>query len=123
MVVDEAKEKRICNYSFRTPQVFAGTRIFKQEHTQFWRTRGKGICLYRGRLPILLRFLWSRYAKSSERADTRQSLSCQVHDELIIEAPEDEADEVAILLKAEMENACHLSVKLVVRCSQGKDVV
>ena len=50
----------------------------------------------------------------------KAKLIMQVHDELIIEAPEDEADEVAILLKAEMENACHLSVKLVVDVHKGK---
>ncbi len=36
----------------------------------------------------------------------------QVHDEIIVEAPEDEAEHVAQILSYEMENACEMKVKL-----------
>ncbi len=46
-------------------------------------------------------------------------LLLQVHDELIIEAPEEEAAQVSALLKEEMEGAFPLSVRLVADVSQG----
>ena len=39
-------------------------------------------------------------------------LILQVHDELIVEAPEREAEQVAVLLKEEMEAAAQLTVRL-----------
>jgi DNA polymerase-1 len=47
-------------------------------------------------------------------------LILQVHDELIIEAHQDIAEEVRALLKSEMENAARLSVPLTVEISEGK---
>lgn len=47
-------------------------------------------------------------------------LILQVHDELIVEAPEEEATEVAALLKAEMEGAARLKVPLVAEANIGK---
>ncbi len=47
-------------------------------------------------------------------------LILQVHDELIIEAPEEEAEEVERILREEMENAMQLRVPLVVDMSRGK---
>jgi DNA polymerase-1 len=42
----------------------------------------------------------------------KSKLILQVHDELIVESPEEEADMAAIILKEEMETACKLKVKL-----------
>ncbi len=50
----------------------------------------------------------------------RAKLILQVHDELIIEAPENEAEAVKELLVSEMENALQLEVKLSVETSTGK---
>lgn len=47
-------------------------------------------------------------------------LIMQVHDELIIEAPENKKDEVERLLKTEMENAVELNVPLTVDVHSGK---
>lgn len=46
-------------------------------------------------------------------------LILQVHDELIVEAPRNEADRVSTLLKEEMEGAAELSVKLSVDVHTG----
>ena len=46
-------------------------------------------------------------------------LILQVHDELIIEAPEDEAETVAALLREEMEGAAALRVPLVAEAKAG----
>ena len=50
----------------------------------------------------------------------RAKLILQVHDELIIEAPDEEAQQVKALLKEEMENACQMSVKLRADVGCGK---
>lgn len=55
-----------------------------------------------------------------EKQHLRAKLILQVHDELIIESPESEAEEVAILLKTEMENAVKMSVPLEVHMATGK---
>ena len=47
-------------------------------------------------------------------------LLLQVHDELIVEAPEEEIDEVKRILKEEMENVVHYSVPLTTEVSVGK---
>ena len=46
-------------------------------------------------------------------------LILQVHDELIIESPDDELDQIRELLKRNMENAMDLSVKLTVDVNTG----
>ncbi|MBQ4105694.1 MAG: DNA polymerase I [Clostridia bacterium] len=47
-------------------------------------------------------------------------LILQVHDELIVEAPQDEAMRAAMLLQEEMENAVKLSVPLLAEAAMGK---
>ena len=47
-------------------------------------------------------------------------LILQVHDELIIECPEEQAEQVSALLKEEMENAVHLAVPMTAEVHSGK---
>ena len=49
----------------------------------------------------------------------RSRLILQVHDELIVEAPFDEAEHVKEILKQEMEGAVTLDVPLTVEMSEG----
>lgn len=55
-----------------------------------------------------------------ERENLKSRLILQVHDELIVEAPEQEADYVKQLLKEEMENAFDMKVKLEADVNVGK---
>ena len=50
----------------------------------------------------------------------KSKLILQVHDELIVEAPEDESKKVAAILKVEMEKAVNLKVPLIAETSIGK---
>ena len=50
----------------------------------------------------------------------RARLILQVHDELILEAPEDEAERAAALLREEMEHAAELRVPLVAEAKIGR---
>lgn len=55
-----------------------------------------------------------------EKENMRSRLILQVHDELIIEAPQDELVKAAEILKEEMENACEMQVKLRADVNTGK---
>ena len=55
---------------------------------------------------------------TSELPEAR--LILQVHDELIIECPEEQAERVSALLKEEMENAVHLAVPMTADVHSGK---
>lgn len=55
-----------------------------------------------------------------QQENLRSRLILQIHDELIVEAPQDEAMRVAILLQEEMENAVKLDVPLVADAAVGK---
>ncbi len=52
-----------------------------------------------------------------EKSDAK--LLLQVHDELIVECPEEECERVKALLKEEMENAAHLTVPLIADTGSG----
>ena len=55
----------------------------------------------------------------SERLDAR--LVMQVHDELIVEAPDDRVEAVKKILREEMEGAVKLNVPLTVDVTSGKN--
>ena len=55
-----------------------------------------------------------------QREKLRAKLIMQVHDELIVEAPEAEAEIVSKLLAEEMENAADLGVRLLADVHVGK---
>ncbi len=58
--------------------------------------------------------------KKLEEQKFNAKLILQVHDELIIEAPEDEKDKVALILKNEMENAVKMKVLMQADVGTGK---
>ena len=55
-----------------------------------------------------------------EKLGLKAKLILQVHDELIVEAPSEEADTVASLLKREMENAVKMRVAMLADVGTGK---
>ena len=58
-------------------------------------------------------------SKRLNESDIDAKLILQVHDELIIEARADQAEEAALILKEEMENAVQLPIPLTVDLSIG----
>lgn len=58
---------------------------------------------------------------SLKKADLKASLILQVHDELVLEVPESEAQNAEEILKREMENAVQLKVPLTVEVHAGKN--
>ena len=60
-----------------------------------------------------------RLPAALDAAGLRARLLLQVHDELLFEAPEDEADATAAMAKRVMEGAATISVPLVVETGHG----
>jgi DNA polymerase-1 len=68
----------------------------------------------------IIKIAMIRVQKRLEQEQLKSQLILQVHDELIIEAPEEEAKKVAKLLKQEMQEATSLKVPLVANIGTGK---
>ncbi len=69
----------------------------------------------------IIKLAMIRVDEELRRRGMRTKLILQVHDELILEAPEDEAAEAAALLKDCMEGVMKLSVPLRADVSRGRD--
>ena len=61
-----------------------------------------------------------RVDRRLEQEHMRARLILQVHDELIVETPLEEANRALDIVKEEMENACRLSVRLSADAKIGK---
>lgn len=68
----------------------------------------------------IIKIAMIRVVHRLEKEGLRARLILQVHDELIVEAPEEEAPLVQQLLTEEMEQAIHLSVPMVAEATIGK---
>ena len=68
----------------------------------------------------IIKIAMLRVEKALEEGNFAARLILQVHDELIIEAPESEAEQISALLKREMESAVSLAVPLTAEVSIGK---
>ncbi|MBQ2866182.1 MAG: DNA polymerase I [Clostridia bacterium] len=69
----------------------------------------------------IIKIAMIRVHQRLEREALRTRLILQVHDELILECPPEELEQVKTLLKEEMENACSLSVRLTAEVSTGEN--
>ncbi len=67
----------------------------------------------------IMKMAMIRVYKRLQKESLRSHLILQIHDELIIDAPKDEADDVLALLIEEMENTVQLAVPLVVDAHEG----
>lgn len=68
----------------------------------------------------IIKIAMIKVAKRLEDENMQARLILQVHDELIVESPQDEAMRVAMILQEEMEQAVTLNVPLVAEASVGK---
>lgn len=68
----------------------------------------------------IIKIAMVRVDRRLKRENMRARLILQVHDELIVEAPEDEAEKAAQILTEEMEGAVALTVPMVADASIGK---
>jgi len=68
----------------------------------------------------IIKIAMTRVYKKLKEENLNSKLILQIHDELIIESPENEVLQVQEILKTEMENAIKLKVPLAVKTSTGK---
>ena len=68
----------------------------------------------------IIKLAMVRVSRRLKEENLKARLILQVHDELIVEAPEEEAVRVALLLTEEMEQVCSLRVPLVADAHIGK---
>ncbi len=68
----------------------------------------------------IIKIAMIRVSSRLEREKLQAKLILQVHDELIVECPEEEAEQVKLLLTEEMERAVDLSVPMVADAHAGK---
>ncbi len=69
----------------------------------------------------IIKIAMIQVSQSLKKHKMRSKLILQVHDELLIEAWEDEIEQVKDILKKDMESAAELSVKLEIDMKQGRD--
>ncbi len=68
----------------------------------------------------IIKIAMIRVYQRLKKENLKSRLILQVHDELIVEAPENEAQKVSVLLSEEMENAVSLSLRLTADAGIGK---
>lgn len=68
----------------------------------------------------IIKIAMIRVDERLEKENMRSRLILQVHDELIVESPEEEAQKALEIVTHEMENACKMKVRLVAAGKTGK---
>ncbi len=69
----------------------------------------------------IIKIAMLRVSDRLQRDNFKSRLVLQVHDELVLDSPEDEAERAAAMLKEEMESAFTLDVPLTVEVGMGKN--
>ncbi len=84
---------------------------------------GERVCMntpIQGTAADLIKLAMIKVSKRLEKENMTSRLILQIHDELILEAPENEAEKAAEILREEMENAYTFDVPLVTEVHTGK---
>ena len=69
----------------------------------------------------LIKYAMVKIDRRLKQEEMKTRLILQIHDELILEGPEGEAEKAAALLVEEMESAAQLKVPLVAECKIAKN--
>lgn len=85
---------------------------------------GERVCMnapIQGTAADIIKYAMVKIDRRLKQENMRTRLILQIHDELILEAPDEEAEKAAILLKEEMESAAQLKVPLSVDSKTAKN--
>ncbi len=119
-VVEEAKEKgyveTLCNRRRYIPELKSNNYMVRK----FGDRAAMNTPIQGTAADIMKIAMIDVYKKLKER-NLKSKLVLQIHDELLIEAYNDEKEEVIKLLKESMENAMELSIPLKVEVEEGKN--
>ena len=105
--------------------LFGRNRFIKelQSSNKILQNLGKRIAMntpIQGTAADIIKIAMVKVYKKLQESGLDAKLILQVHDELIVEAKESDAEKVAALLKEEMENAVKLSIPLTADVNTGK---
>lgn len=119
-LVEEGKQKGCVSTMFgrRRPVPELSSSNFMQ------RSFGERVAMnspIQGTAADIIKIAMIRVNEGLREQGLRSRLILQVHDELLIEAWEEEVEQVEELLEKEMEQAAHLAVKLEIDMRRGKD--
>ena len=119
-IVEEAKEK---GYS---ATMFGRRRYIKELSSNNYMVRefGKRAAMntpIQGTAADIMKIAMINVAKELKEKDLKSKIVLQVHDELLIEAYENEVEQVKDILKRNMEQAAHLNVPLDVDVQVGNN--
>jgi DNA polymerase-1 len=117
-ILDEARRTR----EVRT--IFGRVRPIPDIHASNGMVRGNAERMalnapFQGSAADIIKIAMVRLDRSLAEAGSRTRMLLQVHDELVLEAPEDEVEEVSALVRRVMEGAAHLRVHLAVDVGAG----
>lgn len=76
---------------------------------------------YQGSAADIMKIAMINVAKELKEKDLKSKIVLQIHDELLIEAYENEVEQVKDILKRNMEQAAHLNVPLDVDVQVGNN--
>ena len=118
-IIESAKEKGYVETMFGRRRYVPDINA-KNRQLQAFASRVCRNTPIQGTAADLIKLAMVRVFDRLERSEIDARLILQIHDELIIEAPEDRKDEICDMLKYEMEHAAELSVPLLVDVNSGK---
>ncbi|MFQ9918067.1 MAG: DNA polymerase [Flavonifractor plautii] len=112
--------RRLCVHPHGPPPVAAGAQVLQ---LQYLRSFGERVALnmpIQGTAADIIKLAMLRVDGRLRREGLEARLVLQVHDELIVECPEGEAEQVQRLLAEEMEHVAELAVPLTAEAHAGK---
>lgn len=118
-VIEEAKDKGYAQTMFNRRRYLPELRSSNAIQRRFGERVARNMPI-QGAAADIIKIAMVRVYRRLKAENLEARLILQVHDELIIEAPENETEKVSALLKEEMENACEMKVKLLCDVSVGK---
>lgn len=119
-VVEEAKEKGYVETMFGRRR-YLPELISSNHNLRAFGERVARNMPIQGTAADIIKIAMVRVERRLAQENMKSRLILQVHDELIVESPEDEAEKAAALLKDEMQNAVLLSVPLTVDAKIGRN--
>ena len=118
--VGDARDKGYCETLFKRrrylPELTASNKMLQG----FGERVAKNMPV-QGTAADIIKIAMVRVYRRLKDENMKSRLIMQVHDELLVEAPENEREKAQLILREEMENACEMKVKLTADVSFGKD--
>jgi DNA polymerase I len=118
-VVEEAKENGYVQTLFGRRRYLPELKSSNHNLRAFGERVARNMPI-QGTAADIIKIAMIRVHERLERENMQAKLILQVHDELIVEAPQEEAEKAASLLTEEMQNAVSLSVPMIAEAKIGK---